>query len=173
MSNKKYIVGLYDDEDQLQAGIKALQQGGNHIHDVFTPYPVHGLEFLLKIPRSRLPIAAFCFGCVGLSCAFLMMWYMISFDWPMDIGGKPNFPVVSFIPISFELTVLFASFGMGFTFMFANGFYPGKQPDIFDERATDDKFVIAVELKAGNNTQEQLSTLLNQSGAVEVNYKDF
>ncbi|SMO39152.1 DUF3341 domain-containing protein [Solitalea koreensis] len=169
MSNKKYAIGLYDDQDILLQGIKEVQNNGQMIHDVYTPHPVHGLENVFIIPRSRLPIAAFCFGCLGISCAFLMMWYMITYDWPMDIGGKPNFPIVSFIPILFEWTVLFASFGMGLTFFLANRLIPGSTPRIMDERATDDRYVIAVEVNDEN--EQTVSSLFRQSGAVEVKYK--
>src|SRR3546814_19694489 len=89
----KYAVALYDDEDVLKSGIGRLQSAGVQIYNVYTPYPVHGLEKLVGVRRSRLDIVAFCFGCLGVSCAFLMMWYMITYDWPMTIGGKPNFPI--------------------------------------------------------------------------------
>ncbi|MOA00658.1 hypothetical protein D3C78_1200310 [compost metagenome] len=89
----------------------------------------------------------------------------------MDIGGKPNFPIVSFIPILFEWTVLFASFGMGFTFFMANRLIPGSTPRVMDERATDDRFVVAIEVDSNN--EEALANLFTQSGAVEVKYKTF
>ncbi|MCO4293449.1 DUF3341 domain-containing protein [Solitalea sp. MAHUQ-68] len=171
MKNKKFAIGLYDDEDVLKSGITSIQNKGQEIFDVYTPYPVHGLENVFFVPRSRLPIAAFCFGCLGLSLAFLMMWYMITYDWPMDIGGKPNFPVVSFIPVCFEWTVLFASFGMGFTFFMANRLIPFSTPRIMDERATDDRFVVAIEVN--ENNESSVADLIRQSGAVEVKYKTF
>lgn len=167
----KYAVALYDDEDVLKSGIKQLQSAGVKIHDVYTPYPVHGLENLMGVRRSRLDIAAFCFGCLGVSCAFLMMWYMITYDWPMDIGGKPNFPVISFIPICFEMTVLFASYGMGLTFFIVNRNIPGSTPRIMDERATDDRFVLAVPLTESDD-QEAVNNLLRDSGAVEIKQKE-
>lgn len=166
----KYIVGVYDDEDSVKVAVKGIQDNGIKIHNVFTPYPVHGLHHIFKVPRSRLPIAAFCFGSLGLSCAFLMMWYMITYDWPMDIGGKPNFPVVSFIPISFELTVLFASFGMGFVFMCANKLFPGREPDIFDERATDNKFIIAINIE--QNKSVDIESIVKKTSASEINIKE-
>lgn len=167
----KYAVALYDDEDVLKSGISKLQSAGVKIHDVYTPYPVHGLEKLVGVRRSRLDIAAFCFGCLGVSCAFLMMWYMITYDWPMNIGGKPNFPVISFIPICFEMTVLFASYGMGLTFFIVNRNIPGSTPRIMDERATDDRFVVAVPV-GQTEDPEGIHSLLRDSGAVEVKEKE-
>src|SRR3546814_1146416 len=101
-----------------------------------------------------------------------MMWYMITYDWPMNIGGKPNFPIISFIPICFEMTVLFASYGMGLTFFLVNRNIPGSTPRIMDERATDDRFVVAVSLneeKYPERSEEhtsELQSLMRISSAV-------
>lgn len=167
MQTKQFTIGLFDDEDVLKSGIKSMQAAGKNIYDVYTPYPVHGLENIINIPRSRLPIVAFCFGCVGFSLAMLMMWYMNIYDWPMDVGGKPNdMPMVTFVPILFEVTVLLASFGMGFTFFTVNKLIPGSTPRIMDERATDDRFVVAIETTGIAN--DEISSLFQKSGAVEV-----
>lgn len=166
----KYAVGLYDNEQVLKTGIKKLFSAGVEIYDVYTPHPVHGIEEMFSIPRSRLPVAAFCFGCLGLSLAFLMMWYMMHYDWPMNIGGKPTLPAIAFIPVSFECTVLLAAHGMGLTFLVVTRLIPGSTPRIMDERATDDRYVIAV--KINGQDAGQVGTLLQDSGAVEVKVKE-
>ncbi|NER84189.1 MAG: DUF3341 domain-containing protein, partial [Leptolyngbya sp. SIO1D8] len=87
-TGKNYLVGIYDDEDVLVNAIKQVRKSGIKIHEVFTPYPIHGLEDVLGYRRSRLPIAAFLFGLTGTALALTMMFYMMGFDWPMNIGGK-------------------------------------------------------------------------------------
>lgn len=170
MSNKKYVIGLFDDEDILKSGINAVKKEGVSIYDVYTPYPVHGLENLLDIPRSRLPIVAFLFGCLGFCVAFSMQYYMMAYDWKMDIGGKPFFPMPSFIPVCFEWTVLFAALGMTATFMYVNHMAPGRRARIMDERGTDDRFVMAIEVTG--KSEDKINQLLKKAGAVEIKVKE-
>lgn len=167
MSDTKYILGHFEDPDDMMHGIDKLRAANVSIYDVFTPMPIHGIEDKLGYKRSRLPIAAFCFGITGTATAFTMIYYMLVRDWPMNIGGKPNFAMPDFVPIMFELTVLFASFGMVFTFFFKNHLFPGRAPRVMDFRATDDRFVVAIDAST-NTSHEAIDQLLKDAGAVEV-----
>ena len=171
MSNTKYILGHFEDPDDLMHGIDKLQENNVSIYDVFTPMPIHGIENKLGVKRSRLPIVAFCFGLTGTITAFSMIYYMLVQDWPMNIGGKNFFAIPDFIPVTFEWTVLFASFGMAFTFFFATHLFPGRAPRVMDLRATNDKFVIAIDAK-GNVPHEDIDSILKEAGAVEVKHND-
>lgn len=140
---KHIIYGLYNDESQLLAAVKEANARHLDIMDVLSPFPVHGLDPLLGLAESRLHIAGFVFGLCGTLTAFLFMTWTLGFDWPVIYGGKPHWPVPSFIPITFELTVLFASVGMVVTFYTICGMGPGIENPIIDTRITDDKFCIA------------------------------
>lgn len=172
-TGKNYLVGIYDDEDVLVNAIKQVRKSGIKIHEVFTPYPVHGLEDVLGYRRSRLPIAAFLFGLTGTTLALTMMFYMMGFDWPMNIGGKDYTPLPTFIPVTFEMTVLLSAFGMVGTFFVVSNLKPYGKPKIFDIRSTDDKHVMAIDLAQNHLSPAEISTILNQSGASEVNTKNF
>lgn len=162
---RKFAVASFADEDLVKAAIKKIQEAGIAIHDVFMPYPAHGVEPLLNMKRSRLPKAAFWFGVFGFCFALSLISYTMIIDWPMDIGGKPNtYPTVAYVPVCFELTVLCASFGMGFTFFGSTSLFPGSKPVIFNERSTDDRFVVVVELD-GTNNSSVLSTLKSVDAA--------
>lgn len=164
---QKFAIALFDDEDILKSGIKHVQSAGVAIYDIFMPYPVHGIENMLGMKRSRLPKAAFLFGLMGFLAGFSLIYYTNIYDWPMDVGGKPNtYPAVTFVPVCFELTVLCAAFGMGFTFFASTSLFPGSKPFIFEERATDDRFVIAIELNDANTAA--VNEMLKKSGAVEI-----
>src|SRR5690606_8989872 len=89
--------------------------------------------------------------------------------WPMNIGGKPAFAAPDFIPIMFELTVLFAAFGMVGTYYFANHLFPGRAPRVMDLRATNDRFVIAIDAKT-NPYPEKIDNLLKEARAIEVKH---
>ena len=172
MTNKKYILGVYDDEDVLLHAIEKIRSAGTKIYTVFSPYPVHGIDDALGIERSRLPIAAFIYGLTGLAFALWMQIYMLGFDWPMIIGGKPHIGLPAFIPVSFELTVFFCAHGLVITFLIVCGLYPRMKVPVFDLRSTDDKFIMAIEVKAGVTDIQHVNTLLRDNGAVEVNEKE-
>ncbi|MEP4134387.1 MAG: DUF3341 domain-containing protein, partial [Cyclobacteriaceae bacterium] len=114
---KNFLVGVFEDEDVLLDAIKTVRSGGVKIHEVYSPFPVHGIDDALGYKGSRLTIVAFLFGLLGTSLALTMQLGMMTVDWPMIIGGKDYAPFPSFIPVTFELTVLLASFGMVGTFM--------------------------------------------------------
>ncbi len=169
---KKFVLGIYDDEDVLLQAIENVRAAGTKIYDVFSPYPVHGIDDVLGIKRSRLPIVAFFCGLFGTSFALWMQIWMLGFDWPMIIGGKPHIAIPSFIPVTFELTVLCAAFGMVITFFIVSRIRPTLKVNVFDRRSTDDKFVMAIEVNEGVTDISQLNNLLRSNGAIEVNEKE-
>ena len=170
MSSTKYILGLFDDPDEMMHGIDKLQQNSVPIYDVYTPMPIHGIEAKLGVKESRLGFAAFCFGCTGLTTAFSMVYYMLVYDWPMNIGGKPSFAIPDFVPVCFEWTVLFTAFGMVFTFLFATHLFPGRAPRVMELRATNDRFVIAIDAKLAE--ANNVTNILKEAGAVEIKHND-
>jgi hypothetical protein len=172
--NKNFIVGVFDNEELVTNAVRKVRAGGVKIHEVFTPFPVHGLEEVLGYKRSRLPIAAFMFGLTGTGLALLMQIWMLGYDWPMIIGGKNYVSLAAFIPVTFELTVLLAALGMVGTFMLVSDLKPYRWPRQFDVRSTDDKHVMAIDLAENARfTKADLASLLKASGASEVNEKTF
>ena len=172
--DKNFILGVYDDEDVLLDAIAKVRGSGVKIHEVYSPFPVHGIDEVLGYKRSKLPIAAFLFGLLGTTLALTMQYYMMKIDWPMIIGGKDHASLPAFVPVTFELTVLLAAFGMVGVFMIASNLKPWGQPRIFDIRITDDKHVMAIDLALNSSLGESiLSDVLKSSGATEVNFKSF
>ncbi len=171
MDSTKYILGHFEDPDDLMHGIDKLLANNVKIYDVFTPMPIHGIEDKLGYKRSRLPIAAFCFGLTGTCAGISLMYYTMVSDWPMNIGGKPHFAFPDFVPIMFELTVLFCAFGMVGTFFFKNHLFPGRAPRVMDLRATSDRFIIAVDA-VSNSNHDQIDSLLKDAGAIEIKHND-
>ena len=121
---KKFIVGIFEDEDILLNAITTVRDKGINIYEVYSPFPVHGIENKLGYKRSRLSIAAFCFGFLGTCLALTMMIGMMTYDWPMIIGGKDFLPFPVFIPVTFEITVLLSAFGMVGTFFVVSDLKP-------------------------------------------------
>ncbi|TDI72084.1 MAG: DUF3341 domain-containing protein [Bacteroidetes bacterium] len=171
-SGKNFLLGIYEDEDVLLSAVKKIRSGGVKIHEVFSPYPIHGLDTALGYKRTRLPIAAFMFGFLGTMLALLMQGYMLAIDWPMIIGGK-NYVSVTYVPVTFELTILLSALGMVGTFLVVSNMKPWGKPRIFDIRSTDDKHVMAIDLDENKASAEEITSILNESGASEVNSKQF
>lgn len=171
MENKNTISALYDDDDVLLAGIRDIRAKGYRIAEVYSPFPVHGLDEAMGLKRTRIAIAAFLYGCLGLTTAVSLTYGMMIVDWPMNIGGKPSFSwgenMPAFVPIMFELTVFFAAHLMVWTFFVRNGLYPGRMAMNPDPRTTDDKFLVEVEYSGDGGAE--LTELLRNSGAIEIN----
>ena len=89
--SKEVLFGLYDDETDLLKAVKQANNDHLDIMDVFTPFPVHGLDPLLGLAESRLHIAGFVYGAMGTLTAFLFMTWVFTRDWPIIFGGKPYF----------------------------------------------------------------------------------
>lgn len=172
-TTEKYLVGVYDDEDEVLHAVTEVKGKGVKIEEVYTPFPVHGLDTAIGHPRTRIPIAAFLFGLTGLACAQFLINYTMVFDWPMIIGGKDFFALPDWIPVTFEGTVLFTAFGMVFTFFVSNSLWPGKTPKTFDLRSTDDKFIMTINMGTNKKSEAEIEEILKASGAIEVNVKQF
>ena len=168
MSNK-VIHALYDDDDVLLSAVMTLRSEKYHIEEVYTPFPVHGLDKALGLDETRLAIMAFIYGCVGLCIATLMMNYIMIEDWPQDIGGKPSFSYLenmpAFVPIMFEMTVFFAAHLMVITFYMRSTLWPFKKAENPNPFTTDDKFLVEIEL---HDNEKELEKLLKKSGAIDV-----
>ncbi len=170
----KLIYGIYNDEEVLMDAITSLKGSGVVCKDVQSPFPIHGIDKLLNVPRTRLSAAAFLYGITGTSLALLMTWYMMVSDWPINIGGKPNMMyymnLPAFIPVTFELTVFCAAHGMALTFLLRSKLLPGVSAPIPHPRLTDDRFVLHVDVKDESKLNEVVS-LIKASGASEVMLK--
>ncbi len=170
--SNKVLFGLYNDEEDLKSAIKVANAAHLDIMDVYTPFPVHGLDPILGLKESRLHYLGFIYGAVGASFGFLAMSWIFTRDWPILFGGKPYWSVPAFIPITFEMTVLFAAWGMTITFYTICGMWPGVKARTLDDRITDDKFCVAFDVtSASEGDVDGLKGFFKQTNAAEVNVK--
>jgi hypothetical protein len=170
MALKRFVIGCFDDEAVLFPAVKKVRNAGYKIQDVYTPFPVHGLDHALGMRETSLHTAGFIYGITGTTTALSGMSWIFTKDWPLNIGGKPNLPLPAFIPITFELTVLFSAVGMVLTFLYLCQLGPFVKRHHFHPRATDDFFVMAIECTDKTNI-EDLKGFLSGAGAVEVDYQ--
>lgn len=170
--SKKVIYGIFDDEEVLLQSVKEIRSKDISIKDVYSPFPIHGLDHALGLERTRIAITAFIYGGIGLVVAISMTYYIMIADWPQNIGGKPSFAyfmnMPAFVPIIFEMTVLFAAHLMVITYLFRSKLFPGQTSASPDVRTTDDKFLMEIE----SEDEKSISNLLKQTGATEIKVKE-
>jgi len=168
MSAKRLHV-MFDDDDILLDAVKEIVKNKMYIYEVYTPFPVHGLDKAMKLKPTNISIATFFYGCIGLTVAVLMMYYIMIVDWPQDIGGKPSFTLIenipSFVPIIFEMTVFFAAHLMVITFYMRSKLWPFKKAENPEPSTTDDKFLI--DMESGSNLS-RTKTMLKKMGAISI-----
>ena len=171
--SKNTIYGIFDDEEVLLSSVKEIRSNNIEIEEVYSPFPIHGLDKALGLKETRMAITAFIYGCLGLSLGALMIYNIMIVDWPQNIGGKPNWTfyhnLPAFVPILFECTVLFAAHLMSITYLIRCGLFPGGKSDSPDIRTTDDKFLMVINVDGDTSSVKKL---LSKTGATEINDKD-
>ena len=176
MSDKVLYV-MYDDDEVLKHSAKQLVSKGVKISEVFSPFPIHGIDPIIGIKNTRLGIMAFLYGLIGLTLATIGMRFFMVVDWPMNIGGKPNFSylenMLAFVPISFEFTVMCAAHGMAITYLLRNKTLPGMPAQNPYPTTTDDRFVMEIRLSENHNhSSEDIQSLLKETGIEALEEKE-
>ena len=169
----KILHAVYDDDDKLMDAVKDLKASNFYIDEVYTPFPVHGLDKALGLKPTRLAILSFIYGCIGFSFAIFMMNYIMIVDWPQNIGGKPSFSFIenmpSFVPIMFELTVFFAAHLMVITFYLRSKLWPFKEAENPLPSTTYDKFLIEIKFHGDGKA---LKAAVKKTDVLELNIID-
>ena len=169
MSVKKFVVGIFKDEQVLFSAVKKVRSAGYKIHDVYTPMPIHGLDQAMGLRETSLHTAGFIYGITGTTTALAVL-AMHCFDWPINFGGKSHFDLPAWIPITFELTVLFSAVGMVLTFCYLCQMAPFVRKHHFSLRSTDDQFTMVIECT--EKTNETRCSILKIVGATEYQYAE-
>jgi Protein of unknown function (DUF3341) len=176
MANKVFHV-MYDDDQKLMDAAKALVAQGIRVKEVFSPFPIHGLDPVIGIKRTRLAICSFMYACTGTALAILGTWYFMVSDWNWNIGGKPNFTWIenapAFVPVMFEFSVFCGAHGMAITYLLRNGTLPGMPASNPDPRTTDDKFVMEITTGDNHMSASDLEAKIRATDVFELNIKDY
>lgn len=170
---RSFRVGVYGDEDKFVSSVKKLLDKGVKIYEVFTPYPVHEVFHLLK-RKSPILSAAYFLGILGVLATLSFLIWAGVISWPIDFGGKPTNAFPSFVVITIVLTILIVGIGSLAVFSAGGKILPGQENTIFDERATDDKFIIVVETGSDEDPDGEIAaTTMRENGAEEIKLKEF
>ncbi len=167
----------FDSVDKLLPACRRVRDAGYTKIDAYTPFPVHGIDKALGIKPTVLPWIALGGGLTGTTIAVTMQIWMNGIDYPYIISGKPFISMPAFIPVSFELTVLLASFGAFFGMLALNRLPRFSNPVFTDprfDRATDDRFFLYVEATDPRYDKKGVAKLFGDlgSGHVDEIYED-
>jgi hypothetical protein len=165
---RSFLVATYSDPDSLVAAVRPLRRAGFRVHDVYAPYPIHGLDEAMGIRRSRLPLVTLVAGLSGLAFALFLQFYANVLDWSLDVGGKPDNSTLAFIPISFELTVLAAGLATVAAFLLRARLYPGKPAELAARGVTDNVFALVVRAPDSAGGIARAREILERCGAVAI-----
>ena len=139
--------------------------------DVYTPFPVHGMDGAMGLTRSKVPRFTLTGGIIGFCTGMLITWYMNGFDYPLIVGGKPFWSPIFPFPVMYELTILLAAFGTFFG-MFITNRLPQHYHSTFNskafKRASDDGLFIVIETKDSLYEESKTRTLLEELGGKEI-----
>lgn len=173
MEDKKlfgYLVEFISPKDVLHAAEKVRDEGFKN-WDVYTPFPVHGMDQAMGIKRTNLPWIVMGAGITGCGVAFLMQWYTNAFNYPIIISGKPLFGIPANIPIAFELIVLFSALAAFFGLMAMNGLPQWYNPLFNNKRfrnVTTDKYCIVIEANDPKFDKNKTMNFLSSLGGSSV-----
>jgi len=168
------LLAEFPNEQALVAAARRAQEAGYTLLDAYTPYPVDELTDALNLPKTSIPLLVLVGGVVGGGTAYLMQWYCSVIGYPVNAGGRPLHSWPAFIPITFELTVLFAAL-FGVLGMLILNRLPQPYHPIFNvarfERASQDGFFLCLEAadpRFDDRATRQFLEGLKPSGLWEV-----
>jgi hypothetical protein len=161
------IVAFFEHPDDTLIAATKCRDRGFDKWDVFTPFPVHGMDDAMGLGRSWMPWATFALAMTGLATAAFMEFGTMVFDWPIIVGGKPYAAWPSFIPIMFEMMVLFAGVGSAAVMIWAVGL-PTLKPKLIDPRISRDRFAIWVSSEDGKFERTATRAFLESLDPLEV-----
>jgi len=168
---RELVIATFDDERPLVEAVRAVRAEGLRVFDVYAPYPIPALDDALQLRRSRLPIVTVIGGVAGLVAALAFEFYIAVFDWPLNVGGKPDNSTLAFIPIAFELTILAAGLATVAAFLARCGLLPSPRARCADEAATDDRFALVMRCRQTSFEHAHVERILLGHGALTVAWK--
>ncbi len=170
--NRRVLIGIFATEDDILHVTEAARLRGLRIVDVFAPYAVHGLDKAMGLERSKLPWVCFLLGLAGAAFKVWFEYWTTATDWPLNVGGKPWNSLPAFVPITFEVMVLFAGLSTVLAFFGMGRLWPGRKPALLDPRVTNDRFALVLEEDNAAFDVDEVGRFLRQHNALRVEERE-
>jgi len=143
--SQRVLVTFFEDEDDILGAAGAVRRAGFRIADIYAPYAVHGLDKAMGLQPSKLPWVCFALGLLGGGLKVWFEFWTTAVNWPINVGGKPWNSLPAFVPVTFEMVVLFAGVSTVLAFLFVARLRPGRKAVLADPLVTDNRFVLVIE----------------------------
>ena len=166
----RLFVAWFEREDAILEAARAARQAGYAIGDAYTPYAVHGMDEAMGLGPSRLPWVCFGCGLAGLLLAISFQLWTSAIDWPLNVGGKPPASVLAFVPLTFEVMVLFAGLGSVAALFLRARLYPSRSPRFLLPRVTNDRFALVLTGPDSQFGEPEMRMLCERAGAVATEF---
>ncbi len=166
--SRRFLIGIFEREQDVLAATRTARERGLKVADVYTPYAVHGLDEAMGLQPSRLPWVCFALGLFGAAFKVWFEFWTTAVDWPINVGGKPWNSLPAFVPITFEVMVLFAGVSTVIAFFLVSRLRPGKKPRLAAPGVTNDRFALVLEQNDAAFDPERIGRMLEGFNAVEV-----
>ena len=171
-ASKPYgILAEFETAADILHAAEKVRDAGFHRWDVFTPFPLHGMDKAMGLKNSKVGWFSFCSGVTGYTTGMLLIWFCNAYDYPILIGGKPMFSPFSAFPPSYELTILFGAFGAIFGMLFLNRLPRLHHPLLKHQRfalATHDRFFVVIETGDPKYSETETRRLLASLGSRHI-----
>src|ERR1051326_1198028 len=165
------IVAEFETAADVLHAAQKVRDAGFRRWDVYTPFPVHGMDSAMGLKNSKVGWFSFIGGVSGYTLGMLMIWWMNAYDYPIVVGGKPMFSPFSAFPPSYELTILLGSFGALFGMLFLNRLPRLYHPLLKNRRfalATHDRFLVVIETSDPKYSETETRQLLEKLGSTHI-----
>jgi hypothetical protein len=165
------MLAEYDTPADLMRAAEKVRDNGFRRWDVFSPFPIHGMNQAMGLKNSKVGWFGFIGGCTGYTTGMIMIWWMNALDYPIVIGGKPMFSPFAAFPPSYELTILFTAFGSIFGMLFLNRLPRLYNPLFKNERfrrVTHDGFFLVIETTDPKYSEIETRRLLETTGSKHI-----
>ena len=162
------LTGVFANESDILAVTADCREQGFEVIDVYTPYPVHGIDRAMGLRPSRITFVCFALTLLG---AGLKLWFQVwasAVSWPVNIGGKPLNSLPAFIPVTFEAAILCGALGTVAVLFIRSGLFPWKRPQLAAPGVTDDRFVLAIRQTDPDLPPDLAENLFREHGAIDI-----
>jgi hypothetical protein len=170
VTDQSHVVAEFKEEGGLLEAARALRARGHRALDLHSPYPVPGAEEALGLSRSTVPLVTLIGGVTGAALGYLLQWYTVGYDWPLNVGNRPPHSPPAFVPVTFELGVLFGALTIFLGLLFGYFAFPRVHHPVFEveafRSASIDGLWLSAEVAAAE--AEAVATALRELGAAQV-----
>lgn len=166
------IAGIWTEEAGILKAALKTREAGFQKFEAISAYPIHGMEEACGIKRSWIPYVTFIAGVIGLTGGLWLTWWTSAVNWAVNVGGKPFFSLPAFVPIMFELTILFAALAsVGALFVACK--IPRMDPPIIDPDLSSHKFAIFIPHNDVGYDEARIEKMFKDLGATEIKRTEY